>query len=323
MSPAASSQEVPANSPGRGWVSVTWCRDAAACFLLGLLLRREPGRGQGDQPLDGRAARTRRPGPRAARPPTGRASNGSERVSAATRRVFHGATSPASTFAHSRGSRCRRSRASAINDIADWVETPIAAPSSSATNAATAGEPSPPSEASQSQSPGRPASPQVAVPVSGWRGAARTTRRRCRSLRCWTIRSSRSASAAAPSRPAVVEVLDLDRRCADCLHGPTQPETTDNEIGPNLVVHKEVPANCGPAPATSSPTDSRPMTRFAHAHRLAAALDHRDPVRARRGRPRGRRDVRVRHPGGGPEPHDRVDDGAARGTGGRPRSTPS
>ena len=94
------------------------------------------------------------------------ASNGRERVSAATRRVFHGATSPASTFAQSRGSRCRRSRASAISDIAACVETPIAAPSSSATNAATPGEPSPPREASQSTSPGRPASPQVAVPDS-------------------------------------------------------------------------------------------------------------------------------------------------------------
>ena len=29
-----------------------------------------------------------------------------------------------------------------------------------------------------------------------------------------------------------VEVLDLDRDCADCLHDPTQPETTDNEPGP-------------------------------------------------------------------------------------------
>ena len=79
---------------------------------------------------------------------------------------------PVSTSAHRSGNRCRGSRASAINDIADWVETPIAAPSSSATNAATDGVPSPPREASQSKSPGRPASPQVAAPdsdVAGWR----------------------------------------------------------------------------------------------------------------------------------------------------------
>ena len=31
MSPAASSQEVPANSPGRGWVRVTCHCDSAAC----------------------------------------------------------------------------------------------------------------------------------------------------------------------------------------------------------------------------------------------------------------------------------------------------
>ena len=54
VSPAASSQEVPAKSPGRGWVRVTWCCDSAGLLLLGLLLRREPGRGEGDQPLDGR-----------------------------------------------------------------------------------------------------------------------------------------------------------------------------------------------------------------------------------------------------------------------------
>ncbi len=96
--------------------------------------------------------------------------SGSERVSAATRRVFHGATVSDSTRAHSRGSRCRRSSASAISVIADRVETPSAAPSSSATNGATPGVPSPPSDASQSLSPGRPASPQVAAPDSGVAG---------------------------------------------------------------------------------------------------------------------------------------------------------
>ena len=32
-----------------------------------------------------------------------------------------------------------------------------------------------------------------------------------------------------------VEVLDLDRHRADCLHGPTQPEATDNQTRTNRV----------------------------------------------------------------------------------------
>ena len=225
VSPAASSQEVPANSPGARVGEGDVPLRLGGVLLLGLLLRREPGGGERDQPLDGRDPEAVDAGGELLVDPAGRlVGQGASVVGHPAGLVRrHGARLH---LAHSSGNRCRRSRASAINDIADWVETPIAAPSSSATNAAHRGVPSPPREASQSPSPGRPVSPQVAVPDSAVAGCARTTRRRC------------GACGAGPPVPplglggsreqaGVVEVLDLDRRCADCLHGPTQPETTD------------------------------------------------------------------------------------------------
>ena len=187
------------------------------------------------------AARTRRPGRRAARRSTGRASKGSERVSAATRRVFHGATSPASTFAQSRGNRCRRSRASAINDIADWVETPIAAPSSSATKAATAGVPSPPREASQSAARADPRRPRSPYPTRRWPGAGRTTRRRCRSLVSCTIavaaarprRQPRAAAASSRSSTSIATALTAS------MHPLNQRPPTP-KIGPETLVHRPI-----------------------------------------------------------------------------------
>ena len=54
VSPAASSQEVPAKSPGRGWVRVTCHPDRLVCSLVGLLLGCVAGGGEGDDPLDRR-----------------------------------------------------------------------------------------------------------------------------------------------------------------------------------------------------------------------------------------------------------------------------
>ena len=131
-------------------------------------------------------------------------------------------------------------------------------------------------------SPGRPASPQVAVPGLGrGRVHARTTGRRA------------AACAAAPPGPPLglgdrreqaggVEVLDLDRRCADCLHGPTQPGTTDSPDGPR----SRCPQDVWPLVVRACSWRHLGNDRRSVARRVQSRTTHR----ARRiGGPRGRR----------------------------------
>ncbi len=95
---------------------------------------------------------------------------------AATRRACQARTCPASTSRHSRGWRCRRSRASAINSAAEaWVQ-PNRAPSSIARNSGTRGVPSPPSCAIPSP-PGSGRRPPVGRGAASTRPATRTSSR--------------------------------------------------------------------------------------------------------------------------------------------------
>lgn len=75
---------------------------------------------------------------------TAAASRLSARVAWAMRRARHAGTSPASTRAKVRGSRCHSPNASLINPVAALVEMPRVAPSSTGANSATSGQTSPP-----------------------------------------------------------------------------------------------------------------------------------------------------------------------------------
>ena len=111
-------------------------------------------------------------------------------VAWATWRAFHGSTARCSTSRQILGSRCWRSRASAISFIPVNVDTPSAAATGSGANADTAGVPSPPSDSSTFSTPGRESPAQVATPVSAVAG--------CSTHHCAASRSlDRSASRAA------------------------------------------------------------------------------------------------------------------------------
>ena len=140
-------------------------------------------------------------------PPTGR-----ERVSAATRRVFHGATARTSTcgpeprepvpqvqgVGHQRHRRLGGDPHRGTERLGH--ERRHTRGAVAAERGVAVAEPG--------QTRRRPRSP---YPTRRWPGAARTTGRRAAA--CGAAPPvRRSASAAASSRPAVVEVLDLDRR---------------------------------------------------------------------------------------------------------------
>ena len=109
VSPAASSQEVPAKSPGRGWVRVT-CQPARLCcsFCSCCLGACRAAASATSRSMVGSPNPVTRSASWAS---TRRApSSGRVRVSVATRRAFHGATARAWTRSHSRGRRwCRSS----------------------------------------------------------------------------------------------------------------------------------------------------------------------------------------------------------------------
>lgn len=114
------------------------------------------------------------------------------RVSSAARRAIHTSTSPACTRPHSRGHRCRRSRASATNRCAAWSLIPSTQPSSGMANSATSGVPSPPTWTSRST----PFTPRRA-------STGDTSTAPCRSTQCAANASSSPCSRRACScRPA-------------------------------------------------------------------------------------------------------------------------
>ena len=197
-------------------------------FLLGLLLRARTGPRRARP--SARWSGSPNPSTRAAScSSTHRApSKGRERVSAATRRVFHGATSPVLDLRPQPGEpvpqvegvghqRHRRLRGDTHRGT-ELLRHERAPPPENRRHRAR--RHSHPARAD----PRRPRSPYLTL---RWPGGGRTTRRRCWSLVSWTSRSRRSASVAASSKAESSRSFDLDRSLP-CSLPPWTHSTRDH-----------------------------------------------------------------------------------------------
>ena len=108
------------------------------------------------------------------------------RVASAVRRPIHGFTSPATILAHSRGSRCRRSRASPTSRSAAADEVARTTPSSAGANSATQGVPSPPNRTSCS--------------LPGSSGLVARASSPCKSAQCAAVCNNRTSPCSTTAR---------------------------------------------------------------------------------------------------------------------------
>ncbi len=190
---------------GAGWRSVT-CQDCFPCFSRSSAARGGLGDRVGDGGLDRLPAARGQPGESSSRT---RRRRDRRWVAWATCRALYGSTASDSTSRQMRGSRCWRSRASAISFIPVSVATPSTAASGSGANAETAGVPSPPSDSSPSRS--RPTTrrrPRSRSRCRRWRGATH----HCAAMRSLPRSAARASSlrCRAPRAGRRVEVGDLD-----------------------------------------------------------------------------------------------------------------